>query len=160
LQNRQEFTYRKMLIFTGPIDEFFNFELGRLTYRGQRREHEFVSHCDFLQPCGQVNNPDPDNGSHIRTLEWKHMMPPEEAAAIRGTLVTREHPITPDQPDQCEYPFPNASNTALYEKYRERAASIPDLLICGRLGEYRYYDMDQAIARATLLARRILDGVQ
>ena len=156
LRHRDEFAATHGLIFTGAIDEFYGFAHGRLAYRGQRREHEYRPDVDFAQPCGQVNNPDPAQGPHIRTLEWKHMMPPEYAAHIRGTVLTREITVSPTDPNEYEYPFPDAANARLYREYRERAEATPGLLICGRLGEYRYYDMDQAIARAQLLARRLL----
>ncbi|MGA3163698.1 MAG: UDP-galactopyranose mutase [Verrucomicrobiota bacterium] len=156
LKHRNEFKPAKKIIFTGPIDEYFNFDLGRLKYRGQQREHEYLPYMDFAQPCGQINNPDPANGPHIRTLEWKHMMPSEHAQRIRGTVLTREVTITPDDPNDYEYPFPDEANAQLYRAYREKARAIPNLLICGRLGEYRYYDMDQAIARAFLLVEEII----
>ena len=156
LGGRGEFKALEKVIFTGPIDEFFGFDLGRLKYRGQRREQEFLSDVEYLQPCGQVNNPDPANGPHIRSLEWKQMMAPQEQVKITGTLVTREVTYTPTDPGDYEYPFPDASNARLYREYRTRAQACPSLLICGRLGEYRYYDMDQAIARARLLAKSLL----
>lgn len=159
LQNRGWFGKPKMTIFTGPIDEYFGFDLGKLKYRGQQRTHEYLPDTEFAQPCGQVNNPDPANGPHIRTLEWKHMMREDYARRIRGTVLTREVTVTPANPNEYEYPFPDETNVRLYQTYRERARQIPDLLICGRLGEYRYYDMDQAIARAQLLAQRLLAGV-
>lgn len=158
LRHRAEFTNVAMAIFTGPIDEFFGGDLGKLKYRGQRRSHEYLPDTDWVQPCGQVNNPDPATGPHIRTLEWKHMMEPEYAARIRGTVLTREVTVTPTDPNEFEYPFPDAANTRLYQAYRERAQQIPNLLIAGRLGEYRYYDMDQCIARARLLGQRLLTG--
>ena len=156
LRHREALRPRRMTIFTGPIDEYFQFDLGHLKYRGQQREHEYLPDVEFIQPCGQVNNPDPAQGTHIRTLEWKHMMPREEAGRLRGTVLTREVTVTPSDPDHYEYPFPDEANARLYRAYRERARAIPNLLICGRLGEYRYYDMDQAIGRAMLLAKRIL----
>jgi UDP-galactopyranose mutase len=155
---KESVTARKCLVFTGPVDEFFDYDLGRLQYRGQRREESFVPDVDYCLPCGQVNNPDPANGLHIRTLEWKHMLKPEAAACIRGTVLTREIPISPTDPDGYEYPFPDDKNALLYKKYKERVQSIPHLLVCGRLGEYRYYDMDQAIGRAMMLGERILAG--
>jgi len=158
LKHRDEFKASKMVIFTGPIDEYFGYDLGRLKYRGQQRQQEYLPDVEFVQPCGQVNNPDPANGPHIRTLEWKHMMQPESARQIRGTVLTREITMTPTDPNHFEYPFPDEANSKLYKSYRERAKAIPNLLVCGRLGEYRYYDMDQAIARAMLLAGRILSG--
>jgi UDP-galactopyranose mutase len=158
LKHRDEFKSATMVIFTGPIDEYFAYELGRLKYRGQRRQHEYLADLEFCQPCGQVNNPDPTQGPHIRTLEWKHMMQPEFACRIRGTVLTRETTVTPTDPNDFEYPFPDEANSRLYQTYRQRAHEVPNLLLCGRLGEYRYYDMDQAIARALMLARRILEG--
>jgi UDP-galactopyranose mutase len=159
LLRRNDFFWRRALIFTGPIDEYFGFDLGRLRYRGQAREHRYDPDAEYVQPCGQVNNPDLLKGPHIRTLEWKHMMPHTYASKIRGTVLTTETTYTPDHPDQYEYPFPDKGNSELYEKYRIRADAIPGLIICGRLGEYRYYDMDQAIARARLLANRLLNSV-
>ena len=150
------YEHRKALIFTGAIDEFFGFDLGRLAYRGQRREHAYYPEAEYLLPCGQVNNPDPANGPHIRTLEWKHMMPAELREAQKGSVLTRETPHSPSDPNEYEYPFPDDRNLQLYEHYWARAASMPDLHICGRLGEYRYYDMDQAIARAMVLAKLIM----
>jgi UDP-galactopyranose mutase len=158
LKHRDEFKPVGPIIFTGPIDEFFGFDLGRLKYRGQRRTHEYLPDVEYAQPCGQVNNPDPANGPHIRTLEWKHMMAPEPARRIRGTVLTREVTVTPEDPNENEYPFPDDANSRLYQAYLARAQKIPDLLVCGRLGEYRYYDMDQAIARAQLLADKLLSG--
>ena len=157
LRRRSELMGRKLLVFTGPIDEFFDFELGKLLYRGQRREHNYLPDVDFAQPCGQVNNPLHAGGPHIRTLEWKHMMPAPLAGRIRGTVLTRETPFTPSNPGEYEYPFPDEANAVLYQAYRRRADALERVLICGRLGEYRYYDMDQAIARAQALADRILN---
>jgi UDP-galactopyranose mutase len=147
-----------MVIFTGPIDEYFGFDLGKLTYRGQQRVHEYLPDAGYILPCGQVNNPDPQGGPHIRTIEWKQMMPRALADRIQGTVLTREITKTPSDPNEYEYPFPDQTNARLFQEYRLRADVIPNLLVCGRLGEYRYYDMDQAIARAMMLARRLLSG--
>ena len=157
LKNRTAFHPRRKLIFTGPIDGFFNFRFGRLKYRGQRRVHQYVPDRDFVQPCCQVNNPSPHSGPHIRTLEWKHLMPLNLAVGINGTVLTTETPYTPDDPDAFEYPFPDELNASLFQKYRDLADTIADTLVCGRLGEYRYLDMDQAIARAMQWAARLLD---
>ncbi len=158
LLHRSNFAPRSAIIFTGPIDEFFNFDLGRLLYRGQKRTHQYLPDVDFVQPVGQINNPSLNNGAHIRTLEWKHMMDPYYACRIRGTLLTQEVPFTPTNPDQYEYPFPDTKNSELYNCYRKRAESLENTIICGRLGEYKYFDMDQAIGRAMMLAQRILSN--
>ena len=95
----------------------------------------------------------------VRTFvlfEWKHMMPGEATRTIQGTVLTREIPITPTDPNDYEYPFPDDASARLYTTYRKRVEEIPNLLVCGRLGEYRYFDMDQAMARAMRLAERIL----
>jgi UDP-galactopyranose mutase len=155
LKHRDELTACKMIIFTGPIDEYFGFDLGKLKYRGQNREHEYLPDADWVQPSIAVNNPDPANGPFIRTIEWKHLMAPEHFKKISGTLLTREITVTPSDPNDYEYPFPDEKNAKLFKAYAERARVIPNLLICGRLGEYHYYDMDQAIGRAQMLAGRL-----
>ena len=158
LKMREEARARKLLVFTGPIDEFFGFDEGTLAYRGQQRKNTYLPDVPrFAQPCGQVNNPTHAGGPHIRTMEWKHMMPSNVAARITGTVLTTETPFTPTDPAQYEYPFPDAANARLYRAYRNRADRLDRVLICGRLGEYRYYDMDQAIARGLSLAGRILN---
>jgi UDP-galactopyranose mutase len=157
LKRTGEVAARKWLVFTGPIDEFFGFDLGRLKYRGQRRAHAYRPDvAGFAQPCGQVNNPTHAGGPHIRTLEWKHMMRPDLAARITGTVLTTETSFTPENPSEYEYPFPDAANADLYRAYRRRADALDRVLVCGRLGEYRYFDMDQAIARAMALADRVM----
>ena len=75
-------------------------------------------------------------------------------------MLTREVTATVTNSNDFEYPFPDKANAKLYEEYRKRAEAIPDLTICGRLGEYRYYDMDQSIGRAMLLAERILKSIE
>jgi UDP-galactopyranose mutase len=156
LQVRDRFEAGRAVVFTGSIDELFGFDLGHLRYRGQVRQHRYLPDVYLAQPYGQVNNPDPANGAHVRTLEWKHMASEEERASAQGTVLTEETPRTPTAPNDFEYPFPDDTNKRLYLRYRDRARKIPGLLVCGRLGEYRYYDMDQAIARALLLAKRLL----
>jgi UDP-galactopyranose mutase len=156
LRLRGEFVVSEKIVFTGPIDAFHDFDLGRLKYRSQAREHEYLPDVDWFQNAGQINNPLHEGGRHIRTLEWKHMLKEEIASRIAGTVITREIPGDPATVDQCEYPFPDSENRELYKKYRARATARPDYVFCGRLGEYRYLDMDQAIARAMLIAEKLL----
>ena len=157
LRDRSQFKVRRKVIFTGPIDEWFGYCLGKLQYRGQRREEAYHPQVKgFLQPCGQVNNPSREQGSHIRSLEWKHMMQPEYAGRLEGTVITTESAFTPVDPNCFEYPFPDAANQELYKKYRAMAQGSQEVLLCGRLGEYRYLDMDQAIERALQLAQALI----
>ena len=155
LQRREEIKARQCLVFTGPIDEFFRFDMGRLEYRGQKRSHEYFEHANFVQRRGQVNNPLHSGGEHIRTLEWKHMMPPSLGNRITGSIVTKETPFSPSSPSEYEYPFPSLKNTT-YSLYRKRADLLEKVVIAGRLGEYRYMDMDQAIGRAMKLADKMI----
>jgi len=156
LRQKGEFLAKKKLIFTGPIDEYFDFSLGKLKYRGQRRENIYHPDKEFVQEVGQINAPQHKDGPWVRWLEWKHMQPKRDQAAIRGTVVTTETPYTPANPHEYEYPFPDKVNANLYKAYRTMAESQFGVLICGRLGEYRYYDMDQAIGRALGIAERLV----
>jgi UDP-galactopyranose mutase len=158
LQCRSEFRARKEIVFTGPIDEFFRFEAGHLQYRAHRHFHEYLPHCERHQPCVQVNHLDeaPD-GAPLRTIEWKHLLPAAVRQQAVGTIITRDHPFTPQDPDHFEYPVPTSKNFRLYAHYRRRAAAIPKLTVCGRLGSYTYLDMDHAIAIAFRIAKRLLD---
>jgi UDP-galactopyranose mutase len=157
LRYRDQFHAQKKLIYTGPIDELFGFDLGRLAYRGQKREHRYLAGEGFLLPCGQVNNPGQPEGSHIRTLEWKHMLPREYASRLCGTVITKETTVSPSAPDHYEYPFPDEANMRLYQMYRDRVETIPNLVVCGRLGEYRYFDMDQAMEHAVAVAKQLIN---
>jgi UDP-galactopyranose mutase len=146
----------KRIFFTGPIDEFFDFSQGSLKYRGQQRIHDYVTDKVFAQEFVQVNRPEPDV-LFVRTIEWKYMLPSLHPMWISyGTVVTTETPYLAHHPDEFEYPFPDDHNKKLYEKYRNKAEVFDDVVFCGRLGEYKYYDMDQAIARAQMLAEREL----
>ena len=160
LRARDAFAAERLLVFTGPIDEYFDHAQGRLHYRGQERRHDVVdAPGDALaQEISVLNNPTHRGGPHVRTIEWKHFMRADERAATTGSVLTTETPRTPTDPDGYEYPFPDDANRRLYESYRARAAAEHGVLFCGRLGEYRYFDMDQAIARATMIAERILLG--
>jgi UDP-galactopyranose mutase len=156
LNNRNIFNPSKKIIYTGPIDAFFNFQFGKLKYRGQNRVHEYLPEIDFKYPYGQINNPQMENGEHIRTLEWKHFMEPQFAREIKGTVLTKEITITPTNYNDFEYPFPDIENKLIFSKYQELANQDDNLIICGRLGEYRYYDMDQAIGRAFKITKDLL----
>ncbi len=158
LKNRDVLRGRKMTVYTGAIDAFFDNSMGDLQYRGQRRLTEHLSEVSRFQEVAQVNEPLHANGPHIRTIEWKHMMSPAERNGVAGTVVTREIPFSPVSADQFEYPFPDKRNRDLYGKYRAAADRLGDVVICGRLGEYRYYDMDHAIARSLELSRSLLRG--
>jgi UDP-galactopyranose mutase len=151
-------TAKVKLIFTGPIDEYFGFELGRLRYRGQGRKHVYYPDATLKQPVAQVNYPASSQGRRIRTIEWKHLLPRAQGRRIKGSVITTETPFTPSNPGEFEYPFPDQASRTLFLQYEQLASANRKLLVCGRLGEYRYYDMDQAIGRALMIARQLTAG--
>ncbi len=159
LKNKDKVKANKLLIFTGPVDEFFNYKFGKLKYRGQNRKVEYLPGTEQNQPCIQVNYPNLED-PRIRTIDWKHLAPAEEKPHIKGAVLTHEMPFTPEEPEQYEYPFPDKANADLYKQYKAEAETLTDTLICGRLGEYRYYDMDQAIGRAMSLTGKLLERFQ
>jgi UDP-galactopyranose mutase len=152
---RPDVTWRKKLIYTGPIDRYFGFSLGRLPYRTQHRSTVFMAGIGSIYPCGQINLPLISEGDHVRTIEWRHMLAPSQGRPD-GTLLTVETPSNAADWKEAEYPFPSQSARALYQRYSDLAKAESSVLFCGRLGEYRYLDMDQAIARAMMVADRIL----
>jgi UDP-galactopyranose mutase len=140
------------IVYTGPIDEFFDFDMGRLEWRGQRRRHVYA-HSPLKFPVAQVNFPSLKQKA-IRVVEWAHLMPP--GSKFDGTVLTYETPYSPTDPVDYEYPCQDSRNQNLFVKYRSRATAFPNITFCGRLGEYRYWDMDQAIARAFLIGNRLI----
>ena len=146
----------KHVIYTGPIDEFFGCNLGKLKYRAQRRDHKYHPKANFLQPMVQINYPQHADGQHIRSIEWKWMMQAPES--LRGTVITTETPYSPTESNDYEYPFPDKENGLLYQRYSSTASQLTNVTFCGRLGEYKYFDMDQAIARAMKISEHLLAG--
>jgi UDP-galactopyranose mutase len=126
------------VIFTGPIDEYFDFRFGPLPYRSL--EFSFETHdTPFLQPVAVVNYP--NEHAFTRVTEIKHITGQEHP---RTTLI-REYPKAEGDP---YYPIPRPENAAIYQKYRQLAAASSDVHFVGRLATYRYYNMDQVVAQA------------
>src|SRR5579859_7971039 len=124
---------------------------------GERRTHKFFSDSEIVLPGVQVNYPDPFSFEKIRTIEWKWL---DRSIRVKGSLITDETPFSPDNPGDYEYPFPDTHNRELYERYRRASTTMSDVTFCGRLGEYRYYDMDQAIGKAMLIAENLLHDLR
>ena len=133
-------------IYTGPIDRFFGFCYGALAYRSL--EFRFEHHRrERYQPASQINYA--DSRPYTRITEFKHIT----GQTHTGTTIATEFPV-PHVFGCTEpyYPVPSAATQAQYERYREMAAEISDkVLFAGRLADYRYYNMDQAVARALML---------
>lgn len=136
--------------YTGAIDEFYNYEFGRLPYRSLRIVHEHVQNTHLYLPVGTVNYP--NDHEFNRIAEFKHMTGQEHP----GTAIARDYPTWEGDP---YYPVPRPENHALYRRYKELAAKEHSVTFVGRLAEYRYYNMDQVVAAALRAAERILEAL-
>ena len=157
LEDPKAFVPQKMTLYTGPIDEYFGYQYGKLKYRHQVRRHRYYPRLKFFQPYHQINYPSKKDGKLIRAIEWKRVMPPSSAKKIpRGAVVTREYPEDSRDPNTHEYPFPEKRYRELYLRYKKKADKLSGIMFCGRLGEYKYYDMDQAIENSFSIVNRVL----
>ncbi|HEX8061752.1 MAG TPA: UDP-galactopyranose mutase [Allosphingosinicella sp.] len=134
------------LVFTGPIDEYFDFRFGKLPYRSLRFEHKVLDQGRY-QPVATVNYPDPQV-PYTRITEYKHLTGQTHAK----TSITYEYPSAEGDP---YYPIPRAENQALFKKYEALADSTPGVTFVGRLATYRYYNMDQVVGQALTAFRRL-----
>jgi UDP-galactopyranose mutase len=129
------------LIFTGPMDEYFEHCFGPLPYRSLRFEPETLNQ-EFFQPAMQVNYP--NDHDFTRIVEIKHAT----GQQIPVTTIVREYPQDYTRGREPYYPIPAPDTRALYERYAERAAVEPNVSFVGRLAAYRYYNMDQIVGMA------------
>ncbi|MCM1539654.1 MAG: UDP-galactopyranose mutase [Blautia sp.] len=143
------------ILYTGMIDEYFDYCLGELQYRSLRFEEEFMEGCDNYQGNAVVNYTD-RAVPYTRIIEHKHF----EFGAGKGTVITREYPSAWEKGREPYYPVNDRENMALYEKYSELAAAEENVIFGGRLGQYRYYDMDKVIAGALKMAQAELRSRQ
>jgi UDP-galactopyranose mutase len=140
-------------VYTGPIDEFFDHRFGALPYRSLDFRHEQAP-VEFAQPVAVVNYP--NEAGFTRILEHKHLT----AVPSSGTVLTTEWPQdhVPGRNDPY-YPVPREENRALHARYLELAGdTVPGVVFAGRLADYKYYDMDQAVSRALLVFRKLGPG--
>lgn len=135
-------TYDKVL-YTGMIDEYFDYSLGNLEYRSLHFEQEDMPECDNYQGNAVINYTEREV-PYTRIIEHKHF----EFGKGEGTFITREYPADWHLGDEPYYPVNNERNNALYQKYQELAAKEKNVLFGGRLGQYKYYDMDKVIEAA------------
>ncbi|WP_034388983.1 UDP-galactopyranose mutase [Deinococcus sp. YIM 77859] len=133
------------MIYTGPVDAFFDYCYGKLPYRSLEFVHETHAREQF-QPVGTVNYPN-DYG-YTRISEFKHITGQEH----RQTSIVYEYPRAEGDP---YYPVPRPENQALYRKYAALAEARSDVTFVGRLATYRYYNMDQVVAQALATYRKL-----
>jgi UDP-galactopyranose mutase len=145
---REEIRFKR-LIYTGPVDEFFDWRFGKLPYRSLRFEHRTVDQEQF-QPVAVVNYPQTEEFTRI--TEYKHLT----GQKAPKTSLTYEYPTDAGDP---YYPVPRAENEALYKRYEAIAATRRDVWFVGRLATYRYYNMDQVVGQALASFRRIQESV-
>ena len=146
LENKEEYlSLASKCLYTGTIDSFFDFSLGELDYRSLRFETEVLDIKEF-QPVAVVNY----NERQIpftRIIEHKHF----EFGEQEKTVITREYPADWNVGDEPYYPVNDERNNALYEQYRKLAEGEKNIIFGGRLGNYKYYDMDKCIESALIL---------
>jgi len=135
----------KHMVYTGPVDAFFNFKYGKLPYRSLQFKHVNVKQEQF-QPVGTVNYPN-DYG-YTRISEFKHITGQEHPT----TSVVYEYPQAEGDP---YYPVPRPENAELYRKYEAEADAMANVTFVGRLATYKYYNMDQVVAQALTAFKRL-----
>jgi UDP-galactopyranose mutase len=139
----------KQLVFTGPIDEFFEYRFGKLPYRSL--EFEWQTHdVEWVQPVAVINLTVDE--AYTRVTEMKHLT----GQAHPKTTLVYEYPRAEGDP---YYPVPQPANAAIYQHYQALAASTPDTFFIGRLATYKYYNMDQVVAQALAVFDR-MQGVR
>jgi UDP-galactopyranose mutase len=137
-------SYREM-IYSGPIDEFFQYRYGKLPYRSLEFRHETVDKKQF-QPVAVVNYP--NEHPYTRITEFKHLTGQNHPK----TSIVYEFPQAEGDP---YYPVPRPENAALYKRYEALAQVTPGVHFVGRLATYKYYNMDQIVAQALTLCAKI-----
>jgi len=136
------------LVFTGPVDEFFDYRFGKLPYRSLRFEHE-TCQMEQFQSVAVVNYPNEE--LFTRITEFKQLT----GQVHQHTSIVREYPT--DQGDPY-YPIPRPANSELYKKYEALAKATPNVQFAGRLATYKYYNMDQVVGQALMLSSKIASG--
>jgi UDP-galactopyranose mutase len=136
------------VVYTGPIDAYFDYCYGRLPYRSIRFEHEHLAGTRQYQSVGTVNYP--NDQDFTRITEFKHLT----GQAHSGTSLVREYPCWEGDP---YYPVPRPENEQLFKQYEALARQEAEVTFVGRLAQYRYYNMDQCVGAALKAAARILE---
>ena len=157
LENKAELdALAKRVVYTGPIDAYFGFSLGALEYRSVRFETELLDIPNF-QGNAAVNYTDRETPwTRIIEHKWFEFGKDAEGNDLPKTVISREYSSEWKPGDEPYYPVNDEKNGALYRRYRALAEAEQNVIFGGRLGEYRYYDMDQTVAAALALCEREL----
>ncbi|MFR5264936.1 UDP-galactopyranose mutase [Clostridium sp.] len=150
-ENREELSaMAEKIVFTGMIDEFYNYKFGTLEYRSLRFEHELLE-MENYQGNAVVNYTEYEI-PYTRIIEHKHF----EYGTSEKTVITKEYPATWKKGDEPYYPVNNEKNNEIYKKYRELADKENNVIFGGRLAEYKYYDMHHVIENALKVVKEKL----
>lgn len=151
-ENQKDITFDKVL-YTGMLDEYFDYRLGSLEYRSLRFEQEEMPGCSNYQGNAVVNYTEREV-PYTRIIEHKHF----EFGTQPGTVITKEYPAKWEPGDEPYYPVNDERNNQLFEEYRKLAEKETNVIFGGRLGQYKYYDMDKVIAAALDMVKTEADG--
>jgi len=139
------------VIYTGPIDEYFDYRFGKLPYRSLKFDHRSLDQ-EWFQPVAVVNYPSPEV-PYTRISEYKHLT----GQAAPNTSITYEYPAAEGDP---YYPIPRPENQELFKRYEALADGTDDVTFVGRLATYRYYNMDQIVGQALATFRRMAEKLE
>lgn len=158
LENKAELdALAEKIVYTGPIDAYFGFRYGPLEYRSVTFETELLDKPNF-QGNAVVNYTDAETPfTRIIEHKWFEFGKDEEGADLPKTVISREYSAEWKPGDEPYYPLNDEKNNALYEKYAALAKAEKNVIFGGRLGEYKYYDMDVVVSRALSVTREELN---
>ena len=157
LENKEELDkLAEKVIYTGPIDAYFDYKLGTLEYRSVRFENEILDKPNF-QGNAAVNYTDRETPwTRIIEHKWFEFGKDENGNDLPKTVISREQSSEWKLGDEPYYPVNDAKNSTLYEQYKALAEAEDNVIFGGRLGEYKYYDMDKTIEVALAAAKKEL----
>lgn len=134
------------IVYTGPVDEYYEYCFGKLPYRSLRFDHRHLTDINQQQAVGTINYP--NDYTYTRITEFKHLT----GQKSNGTSLVTEYPISEGDP---YYPIPREENELIYKEYNKLATTEKSVHFVGRLAQYRYYNMDQVVYEALSLANKI-----
>ena len=160
LEKKEQFdTLAEKVVYTGPVDAYFGYNMGYLEYRSVRFENELLDIPNF-QGNAAVNYTDRETPwTRIIEHKWFEFGKDEQGNDLPKTVISREYSSEWKPGDEPYYPVNDEKNGNLYNKYKELASREENVIFGGRLGEYKYYDMDAVIASALSVSRQELGGL-
>lgn len=151
LKNKEKYnSMANFIIYTGMIDEYYSYCYGNLEYRSLKFETDILENTSNYQGNAVINFTDRDT-PYTRIIEHKHF----EFGNQKDTVITKEYPINWKIGDEAYYPINDEKNNALFNKYKELAEKEKNIIFGGRLGNYKYYDMDKVIEEALQYVKKL-----